>query len=332
MLKTLASPILALLSLLYVAAIWVRHRLFDLGVLRSRRFATPVICIGNITVGGSGKTPLIEMMINRLNSDKNIAILSRGYGRTTKGFREVCEGDSYLDVGDEPLQIKRKFPKCRVVVCESRAEAIPIIERMTPKVDVILMDDGFQHRYVTPTFNIVVIDSTRPFWRDYPLPYGSLRDLRSSLRRADLFVVSKCRSDISSATMDSIRKHLHRYGDQNILFTRIINDTPLPLFGAQPPIDPSTQSVVALSGIGNPRPFVATLREQFKVVKELNYGDHHSYRAKDIASMEQLLSADDSVVIVTTEKDGIKFPSVESLPERLRTRLYYLPMKIEIIR
>ena len=175
-------------SWLYKMAVLFRHQLFDWGILHSEKFDIPVICIGNITVGGTGKTPLAEMIVDYMSQTHRVALLSRGYGRRTKGYREVAATDHYRDVGDEPLQIKRKFPDVCVVVCERRADGIRRIRTEHPEVDLIVMDDGFQHRYVEAKINVVLIDATRPVQEDRMLPLGSLRDVPGQLHRAHYFI------------------------------------------------------------------------------------------------------------------------------------------------
>lgn len=197
-------------SWLYKMAVLFRHQLFDWGILHSEKFDIPVICIGNITVGGTGKTPMAEMVIAYMSQMHNVALLSRGYGRRTKGYREVKTDSHYRDVGDEPLQIKLKFPGTVVVVCEKRAEGIRRIRAEHPEVDLIIMDDGFQHRYVEPKINIVMIDATRPIQHDRMLPLGTLRDLPEELHRAHYFVVTKCPEKMAPIDRRIMRKVLIR--------------------------------------------------------------------------------------------------------------------------
>ncbi len=178
-------------------AVALRHRLYDWHIFKSESFDIPVVCVGNITVGGTGKTPAAEYIIAHLSDRYNIALLSRGYGRHTKGYREVKRSSSYLDAGDEPLQIKLKFPDVPVIVCEKRAEGIRRIRREHPEVDLIVMDDGFQHRSVAAKVNVIIVDATRPVSSDKMLPAGSLRDIPSRLRAAHHFIVTKCPDDMT---------------------------------------------------------------------------------------------------------------------------------------
>ncbi len=328
---TLKKILLAIPALLYITVVKLRHSLFDWGVLRSQRFATPIICVGNITVGGSGKTPITELLIEELSPTHNIALLSRGYGRTTHGYLEVDVESNYLEVGDEPLQIKRKYPHCRVVVCERRAVAIPIIEALEPKIDIIIMDDGFQHRHVNPSCNIVVIDSTRPVFNDHPMPLGSLRDSLSSLRRANLFMVTKCQRDISNEQMEQMSGQLSRYGNQPVIFTCIANGTPISVFGSSELTNSAKLRALVLSGIGNPAPFIETLSKRYNIASIMSFADHHIYNSRDLAKIEMLIAQDQDIVVITTEKDSVKFLTIDNLSELIRSRLYYLPMSMEFI-
>ena len=216
MLKCLLAPA----AFLYKAGVTFRHRLFDWGILKSEKFDIPIICIGNITVGGTGKTPMAEMVIAYMSQMHNVALLSRGYGRRTKGYLEVRADSHYRDAGDEPLQIKLKFPDTVVAVCEKRSEGIRRICAEHPEVDLIVMDDGFQHRYVEPKINIVMIDATRPVQHDRMLPVGTLRDLPEELHRAHYFVVTKCPERMAPIDRRILRKVLIQVAYQRVYFTR----------------------------------------------------------------------------------------------------------------
>ena len=182
---------------LFAFVLRIRHLLYDSGIIGHYTADIPVVCVGNITVGGTGKTPFTEFLIDRLGRRFTIAVLSRGYGRRTKGYLEVQTNSSFLNVGDEPKQIKRKYPDTVVVVCEKRAEGIRRIRQEHPEVDLILLDDGFQHRRVEPKVDIVLMDYTRPIWEDYMLPLGNLRDLPSQMARANIVVVTKTPTNIT---------------------------------------------------------------------------------------------------------------------------------------
>lgn len=321
------------IALLYRLAVSLRHRLFDWGVLKSVRFDIPIICIGNITVGGTGKTPMAEMLIGYMSRSHRVALLSRGYGRRTKGYVEVHPEDHYRDVGDEPLQIKRKFPSAVVVCCEKRVEGIRRLCREHPEVDLIIMDDGFQHRYVDPKINVLMIDSTRPIQSDRMLPAGSLRDLPDQLYRAHYFIVTKCPERMAPIDRRILRKVLIKYAYQQIYFTRFESFTPQPVYPGEAPAAPVTQRrrVIALSGIGNPKPFLQTLHERYDVVAELTHKDHYVYRVSDMEELAGLLGQHPDAVIVTTEKDAVKMCRRKKIPAVVRRSLYYLPIDIAFI-
>jgi len=329
MLKFLLAPAAAL----YKAAVTFRHRLFDWGILRSERFDIPIICIGNITVGGTGKTPMAEMIVAYMSQMHHVALLSRGYGRRTKGYLEVRPDAHYRDVGDEPLQIKLKFPDTVVVVCEKRADGIRRILSEHPEVDLIVMDDGFQHRYVEPKINVVLIDATRPVQHDRMLPVGTLRDLPEELHRAHYFVVTKCPERMAPIERRILRKVLIQVAYQKVYFTRIESFQPQPLYPDEADAEPlrPQREVIALSGIGNPKPFVASLNERYRVVEEILLDDHHVYRVRDVRNIGELLARHPDAVVVTTEKDAVKLTNRAKIPAEVRSRLYYQPINISFI-
>lgn len=325
--------LLAPAALLYKAGVTFRHRLFDWGILKSERFDIPIVCIGNITVGGTGKTPMAEMIIAYMSQMHNVALLSRGYGRRTKGYLEVRCDSHYRSVGDEPLQIKLKFPGTVVAVCEKRAEGIRRIRAEHPEVDLIVMDDGFQHRYVEPKVNVVMIDATRPIQHDRMLPQGTLRDLPSELHRAHYFIVTKCPEHMAPIDRRVLRKVLIQVAYQQVYFTRLESFMPQPLYADEAPEEPLKHGceVIALSGIGNPGPFLQSLRERYRIVAEMTLDDHHVYRIRDMRALKNLLDRHSNAVIVTTEKDAVKMTNRAKIPGEIRRSLYYLPINISFI-
>ncbi len=329
MLKCLLAPA----AFLYKMGVTFRHRLFDWGLLKSEKFDIPIICIGNITVGGTGKTPMAEMVIAYMSQMHRVALLSRGYGRRTKGYLEVHGDAHYRDVGDEPLQIKLKFPETVVVVCEKRAEGIRRLRAEHPEVDLIVMDDGFQHRYVEPKINVVMIDATRPVQHDRMLPVGTLRDLPEELHRAHYFVVTKCPEHMAPIDRRILRKVLIQVAYQRVYFTRFESFIPQPLYAGEAADGSLThgREVIALSGIGNPGPFLQSLRERYKVVAEMTLDDHHVYKVRDMNALKALLAKYPGAVIVTTEKDAVKMTNRAKIPSEVRRALYYQPINISFI-
>ncbi len=323
--------LLKLLSYPYRMAVNIRHWMFDCGLLKSEKFSTPIICVGNITVGGTGKTPTAEMIMEYMMQYCRVAFLSRGYGRRTKGYVEVTAGSSYRDVGDEPLQVKLKFPDALVVVCEKRAEAIRRIEAEHPETELIIMDDGFQHRHVDPRINVVVIDSTRPFYKDDYLPCGSLRDKVDSLYRAHYFIVTKCHENMSQLDQRLWRKELHKVAYQKIYFTHVVPTHAVPLFVDTPHTLETGGEVVVMAGIGNPRPFIAGAREMYKVAATMTFSDHHVYSVSDINRIVECLKLHPQAMLLTTEKDAVKLRRSRRVPDYMRQRLFYQPVRLAFL-
>ena len=239
----------------------------------------------------------------------------------------------YRDVGDDPLQIKLKFPEVVVAVCEKRAEGIRRLLAEHPEIDLVVMDDGFQHRYVEPKINIVMIDATRPVQHDRMLPAGSLRDLPEQLHRAHYFIVTKCPERMAPIDRRILRKVLIQVAYQRVYFTRFESFMPQPLYGDEATGEPLKygQRVIALSGIGNPGPFLQTLRGQYDVVAEMTLDDHHVYKVRDMNALEALLAKYPDAVIVTTEKDAVKMTNRAKVPQAVRRALYYQPINISFI-
>lgn len=319
---------------MYFLYVKIRHFLYDIGAIGSVEFDIPVICVGNITVGGTGKTPMVELILQYHMSTYNVAILSRGYGRSSKGYIEVkCEHD-YRKVGDEPLQIKRKFPNAVVVVCEDRVEGVERLRKSHPEINMVIMDDGFQHRRITPKINVIIIDATRPVHHDHALPLGSLRDTPSSLDRANIFIVSKCPEGMTSIDRRVLQNNLISKAYQRIYFTRYESLTPEPLY---PDIADSTMifdhntEVIAVAGIGNPTPFVESLDGQYKKVDQILFKDHHVYHMSDIKQMQSMTDRYPEAIIVMTEKDAVKLMGKSTIPAELRGKLYYMPIDISFL-
>ncbi|MFI3280687.1 MAG: tetraacyldisaccharide 4'-kinase [Rikenellaceae bacterium] len=322
----------ALVASLYKAAIRLRHALFDRGLRKIYKFDIPIICIGNITVGGTGKTPMTELVVSHFAAKRKIAVLSRGYGRKTKGYIEASATSHYREVGDEPLQIKLKYPQAVVVVCEKRVEGIRRIQVEHPEVELIIMDDGFQHRSVEAKINIITIDATRPIKDDRMLPWGSLRDIPEALSRAHYFIVTKCPTTMSAIDRSLMRKTLISVAYQKLYFTRYINYRPEPLFlneGSE--VLNSSSKVIAVSGLGNPLPFIDSLKRSYNLVDQIIYNDHHVYKMRDINAMSAMLDKHPGSVIIITEKDAVKLRVPSKIPAELRRRIYYIPIQINFI-
>lgn len=311
-------------------AITLRHWMFDCKLIKSQNFKTPIICVGNITVGGTGKTPTAEMIVGYMKQYYNVAVLSRGYGRRTKGYLEVKTTSSYRDVGDEPLQIKLKYPDALVVVCEKRTEAIQRIEAEHPEINLIVMDDGFQHRYVEPRINVVIVDSTRPYYEDDYLPAGTLRDKPESLDRAHYFIVTKCPVDMSPLDQRVWRMNLHKIAYQRVYFTRVIPTPPVAQFPTQNVLNEGDE-VIVMSGIGNPKAFISDVKRKYNVVGTITFPDHHVYSVSDIERIVAKLEKHPKAMLLTTEKDTVKLRRSRRVPDIMRERLFYQPVQVEFL-
>jgi tetraacyldisaccharide 4'-kinase len=316
----------------------LRNVFFNLNILRSKEFEVPVISVGNITVGGTGKTPHTEHLIQLLSKKFNVAVISRGYKRKTKGFLVVETTSTSKQVGDEPLQIKMKFPSVLVVVDEKRVRGIEKILQMSERQpDVIIMDDAFQHRYVTPAINILLIDFSRMITEDDLLPLGRLREPASNRDRANIIIVTKCPREIKPIDERIITKDLHIWPYQDLFFSRIKYGELTPLFPEKVKeknfgVDENT-GVLLLTGIANPQPLRDRLLKTTKSVVSAEFPDHHSFTLKDIEGVAVQFEsmAATRKIIITSEKDTFRILEIGNLPEVIAENLYYIPIEIRFI-
>ena len=330
MLRTLwAAP----LAWIYGLVVGIRHKLFDLKILRSEEFDIPIVCVGNLTVGGTGKTPVTEYLIEYFAARYNIAVLSRGYKRKTRGFVLSDVRSSFRAIGDEPKQIKLKYPEIPVAVCERRVEGIRRLREAHPEVNLIILDDAFQHRYVESWVNILLMDYNNPIYHDSFLPQGTLRDSRSQLYRANFVLVTKCPETINPLDMRIVKKRLELFPYQSLYFSRMAQGYPVPLFPEQigravQPHDP----VIVMSGIANPKPLVSALSQHHKIVGKLLFDDHHTYRMRDMERLKRMLAeSPEHTAVVVTEKDAVKLTNRKKIPLEIQRRIYYAPIHVEFI-
>lgn len=320
-----------IISWIYTWVIVIRHRLYDWGVFKSYSFDIPIVCVGNITVGGTGKTPTAEFILLSLANHYNIAILSRGYGRATSGYREVTADDIYTDVGDEPLQIKLKFPNVVVVVCEDRVAGIKRIRKEHPEVNLIVMDDGFQHRRVKAKVNILIIDSTRPIDSDNMLPLGRLRDVKSRLAAAHFFIVTKCPEEMKPLDKRLWHNKLRHVAYQKVYFSNIEPLGIEPIFAFDDQEKPYlAQQAILVSGIGNPRPFIREAETRYAVVDKMVFPDHHHFTTSDLKRIYAKLNEYPRAIILTTEKDATRLRHMR-MPEKMMRALYYQPISMTLV-
>lgn len=293
-------PFLLPLAWLYGVGVRLRNYMFDVGILPQRTFSIPIISVGNITVGGTGKTPHTEYLIRLLADHYQVAVLSRGYRRKSRGYRLAGSYTAVEDIGDEPYQMKRKFPCIYMAVDADRCRGISNLMRFPIKsqADVILLDDAYQHRYVRPSLNILLVDYNRPIYHDLLLPAGRLREPIAGIRRADVVIVSKCPPDISDAERADIAHRLQLRADQQLFFTYLRYPQSLPSFS----IDP-----LLVTGIASPQPLVEHLRQFYPNLKHLAYPDHHIYTKRDLAHIRH--EAGDRQIL-TTDKDASRLPMI----------------------
>ena len=329
------------LSWLYSLGVGLRNTLFDLGVLKSQDYPTPIISVGNITVGGTGKTPHVEYLIRLLKDRMNVAMLSRGYKRKTKGFVLADSQSTCSDIGDEPFQIHQKYPDITVAVDRKRTRGI---EKLTDgeggkDIDVIILDDAFQHRYVKPGINILLVDYHRLIIYDELMPAGRLREPVKSKNRADIVIVTKCPDDLKPMEFRVLTKAMNLFAYQQLYFSNHAYERMLPVFPEQAEdigeatIDTLKDThVLLLTGIASPEQVKHDLEARTASLKLLAFSDHHDFKAKDISRINEAFSALPSPrLIITTEKDASRLTEVEGLSDEAKRRLYALPIRIRFL-
>ena len=323
------------LSWLYGIGVGVRNHLFDLGVLPQQEFSIPVIDVGNITVGGSGKTPHVEYLVRLLHDKMKVAVLSRGYKRKSRGYVLAADDTPMQTIGDEPYQMKRKFPDIYVAVDKNRRQGIRHLtdDEPTSDVDVILLDDAYQHRYVKPGINILLVDYHRLIIYDKLLPAGRLREPLKGKNRADIVIVTKCPKDLKPMEFRVLTKALDLYPYQALFFTRIDYDELQPVFAeAQELPLLKSANVLLLTGIASPRQMELDLKDRCRSITPLSFGDHHQFTERDAARISEAFARlPEPRVIITTEKDASRLEATPALTPEVRQALYVLPIRIRFM-
>lgn len=319
------------LSFLYGAIIKFRNWLYDKNILKSASFNFPIICVGNLAVGGTGKTPMTELLVSFLSSRFQTATLSRGYKRKTKGFAIADERTTAIDIGDEPMQFHQKFPQVAVAVGEERLVAIPQLLHERPETEVIILDDAFQHRPVKAGYNIVLTEYKNLYTRDFMLPAGDLRDVRSSMKRADCIVVTKCKNDLSQVEREAIIKEIKPAEGQSVFFTEIMYDRPYHLFSKQPAHLDADADILLVCGIANPKPLKEFLTTHVHSYDMIRYADHHIFSSEDLKDIKKQFEklSSQKKIILTTEKDGVRLEKFAN--ELSDYPIYALPIKHHIL-
>lgn len=327
------------LSLLYGLGVGIRNALFNLGLLKSKEFDVPIVSVGNITVGGTGKTPHIEYLVKLLSKDLTTAVLSRGYKRKTKGYVLGNKKSTPTTLGDEPYQLFKKFPHASVAVCEKRVEGVENLLCDINGLNVILLDDAYQHRYIKPGVSIVLIDYNRPVFKDCLLPFGDLRERVHELRRAQIVIVTKVPKDIKPIEKRIWIQELGLYPYQFLYFTNYEYGNIKPVLNSKKKpqsmsdLRENNMEILVLTGIANPKPIFEYLEANNLRYVSLTYPDHYHFQASDIEKIlkkyEDLTA--EKKIILTTEKDAVRLQQIKDMPKTIRDNLYYLPIQVRFL-
>ena len=327
------------ISLLYGFGVWLRNKLFDWNVLKERSFPLPVISVGNITVGGTGKTPHTEYLIRLLSKDYQVAVLSRGYKRKSKGFVLSTEESSVSSIGDEPYQMKHKYPHVHVAVDANRCHGIEKLcsRNISPETDIVLLDDAFQHRYVKPGMNILLVNYHQLICNDMLLPAGNLRESLDGKNRAKIVIVTKCPDDITPIDMRVLTKQMNLYPYQQLYFTTFKYGQLYPLneSGKSYPLNKinSSVNILVVSGIASPSRLLNEIEKYNQHVSHIGFSDHHDFSAKDIEKIQnQFLELPQGLrMIITTEKDAARLKANSNLSDEIKPYIYVLPIEVKFL-
>ena len=338
--SALSKIILLPCSKIYGVVTFMRNKFFDWGILKQHEFDVSIVVVGNLTVGGTGKTPHVEHIVDAMRHSHHVAVLSRGYKRKTKGFVLANPRSTPRDIGDEAYQIYHKFAgQVVIAVCEDRVKGINELLKIDPMINLIVLDDAFQHRYVKPTVAILITEYGRPVYSDKLLPYGRLRESVRGMGRADIVITAKCPDGIKQIDYRLVSKHLDLYPYQKLFFSRFAYQNLVPLFPdavrTVPFLDWMGQNdtILAVAGIGNPRPFIRYLKSFLPRVKVNVFPDHHYYKRKDIELIKNRYNSmkGENRIIITTEKDAVRLVCNPYFPHELKAVTFYLPVEVEFL-
>ena len=309
------------------------NRQYDWKIKKSVAFEIPVISVGNLSAGGTGKTPQVAYLAQLLKESFQIGILSRGYGRRTKGYYEVEVSSTADQAGDEPLLLKTKFLSITVAVCEERAIGIPIMLLDHPHLQVILLDDAFQHRQVTPGLSILLTPYSKPFTRDFLLPAGTLRETKSGVRRADMIVVTKCPFDLTLEKRILLTNELASKSSQHVFFSYLKYEIPYLLFEPERKLDLAlTEAAILFCGIADPTLLWNYLKIQIPELRLKQFSDHHHFTATDLKNIQKLAESQNGnkrQILITTEKDAMRLLPFRGFILNQQLEIYCVPVKQE---
>ncbi len=334
--KYLLTPI----SWIYGGVMAVRNWMFNHNILPHTEFEVPVVSIGNITIGGTGKTPHTEYLVRMLAQDYNIAVLSRGYKRKTKGFLLANSNSTPDSVGDEPLQIYQKFgSRIKVAVCEDRRKGISELIKQFPEISLIILDDAFQHRYVKPKVSILLMDYARPIYEDKVLPLGRLREGAHQVNRADMVIVTKCPTTLAPLNFRLVKNNLDLMKFQKLYFSKFTYGGLMPVFPDDKPYDVNlreltdSDSALLITGIANPRGFVRHFKSYAFKKKVFHFSDHHDFSRADVDRISEQYDrlSGRRRIILTTEKDAVRLAYNPYFPQKLKRLTYFIPVAVEMV-
>lgn len=338
--KILAALVLLPISKIYGLVASVRNKLFDANILKQHTFDIPVVVVGNISMGGTGKTPHTEYIIDLLQDRYKLGVLSRGYRRSTKGFVLAGRRSRPEDIGDEPYQIFQKYGGAvTVAVDESRVDGINQLLDINPDINLMVLDDAFQHRYVKPSIAVVLMEYNRPPFYDSYLPYGRLRENMNALLRADIVIVTKCPDEMKPMEVRIFKESLNLFPYQKLFFSKYAYGHLVPVFPESsrnvPFLDMLSpdDTLMVVTGVANPRPFVRHLRRYPAQVKALKFPDHHFFNHNDMELISKRYNELEgrNKYIITTEKDAVRLVNNPYFPHALKPYIYYIPIKVEFI-
>lgn len=318
----------------YTLGVILRNKSFDWGLLPSKDFKIPVISVGNLRIGGTGKTPHIEYLIRLLKEEFRVAVLSRGYKRKTRGFILADENSNSSQIGDEPCQMKRKFPQIMVAVDEKRRRGITKLLSHNPAPDVILLDDAFQHRYVKPGMSILLDDFNNPMIKDSPLPSGRLREPWTAKKRANIILVTKSPGKLKAIDMRIRAKETKLHDFQHLYYTQLTSGDVQPLFsGNFDQYRKTKPEILLVTGIANPRTVKPFARRISTDIHEIRFGDHHPYSIRDIHKIMARFSGmkRENSILLTTEKDAVKLREFKEELTSISDRMFYIPVFVEFL-
>lgn len=322
-------------AVLYALITEFRNVLYKTNVKRSFKFSIPVINVGNLSMGGTGKTPHIEYLIRLFKNNHHLATLSRGFGRKQRGFIIADEQSNAEQIGDEPLQFYKKFGQEITVAVEvDRVKGVMDLCYQKEDTNLVLLDDAYQHQAIKPGLNILLTDFNYPFYKDFILPVGNLRELRKNKKRADVIIVTKC-PDFKSINKTTILQSIKPLKHQQVFFSKIAyNDILTPVVGEQLSINPMIKYAIVVTGIANPTPLIDFISKRFKILKHLKFSDHYRFKAQDIDEIHNLLVKFDdfSPIIITTEKDAMRLIGNDLEQKICNNPWFYQGITIEIDR